>query len=78
MERTDSPIDNKSKPEDVAIEGNLRPKRLDSYFGQKLVKDIEATVYKYNSILLYVLQIKEMIHLTIYCFMVLLALERQH
>ena len=39
MERTDSPIDNKSKPEDVAIEGNLRPKRLDSYFGQKLVKD---------------------------------------
>jgi Holliday junction DNA helicase RuvB len=39
MERTDSPIDNKSKPEDVTIEGNLRPKRLDSYFGQKLVKD---------------------------------------
>ncbi len=39
MNRSESPIDNDVQAEDKVVEPNLRPKKLDSYFGQQLVKD---------------------------------------
>jgi Holliday junction DNA helicase RuvB len=39
MIRPDSPVDSNEQDDDVVVEGGLRPKKLDSYFGQQLVKD---------------------------------------
>ena len=39
MNRSESPIDNDLQADDKTVEPNLRPKKLDGYFGQQLVKD---------------------------------------
>ena len=39
MNRSESPIDNDLQADDKIVEPNLRPKKLDSYYGQQLVKD---------------------------------------
>jgi len=39
MNRSESPIDNDLQADDKIVEPNLRPKKLDAYFGQQLVKD---------------------------------------
>ena len=39
MNRSESPINNQPQPDDTVVEPNLRPKKLESYYGQQLVKD---------------------------------------